>query len=45
LQLTTDRQWTRQVPRHVTSQLPVDVQVTELASPTVGAQSFALVQV
>jgi hypothetical protein len=29
----------------VTSQLAVDVQVTVLASPTTGAQSFTLVQV
>jgi hypothetical protein len=33
------------VPWHVTSQLPVDVHVTVLWSPTVGAQSFTLVQV
>jgi hypothetical protein len=30
---------------HVTSQLPVDVQVTTLPSPTVGAQSLTLVHV
>ncbi len=38
-------QWTRHVPWHVTSQLPVDVHVTTLCSPTVGAQSLTLVHV
>ena len=38
-------QWTRHVPWQVTSQLPVDVHVTTLWSPTVGAQSLTLVQV
>jgi hypothetical protein len=40
----TEAQWTRQSPWHVTSQLGVDVQVTTLASPTVGVQSLTLVQ-
>ena len=40
-----DPQCTRHVPWHVTSQLPVDVHVTTLWSPTVGAQSLTLVHV
>jgi len=40
-----DEQWTRQVALHDTSQLPVETQVTVLASPTVGAQSLTLVHV
>jgi hypothetical protein len=39
-----EEQCTRQLPLHVTSLLPVDVQVTVLPSPTVGAQSLTLVQ-
>jgi hypothetical protein len=44
LQLTTDTQWTRHVPWQVTSQFFAEVHVTVLASPTLGAQSFTLVQ-
>ena len=36
-------QCTRQEPWQTTSQFPVDVHVTTLSSPTVGAQSLTLV--
>jgi hypothetical protein len=45
LQGPVDPQCTRQVPSHVTSQLPVEEHVTTLLSPTVGAQSLTLVHV
>jgi len=42
LQLPLEMQRTRHVPLHVTLQLPTEVHVTALASPTLGAQSLTL---